>query len=63
MTIKCRRNYMTNPVPGFGTPERVRVLRRADGLTDYFVVRPLDRNDGFNGTVAMHVSHIGSETA
>ena len=29
--IKCRRDYMTSPAPGFGVKQRkVHVLRRAD---------------------------------
>lgn len=66
--IKCRRNYLTAPVPGFSTPERVRVLRRAEGLAGYYVVRPLDRGlprSSYNrtGTVAMHESHLGEVCA
>jgi hypothetical protein len=60
--IKCRRNYMTAPVPGYAEPERVRVVRAASNLPGYYVVRYIDDATlGTANTVAMHESHIGSE--
>ena len=59
--VKCRRTYMTVPVPGFSASEPVRVLRRATHLPDgYFIVRLL-RDDPADRRIAMHESHLGAE--
>jgi hypothetical protein len=63
--VKCLRNYMTAPHPGFASPEPVRVLRRAseDLPEGYYIVRFLNDPPWRNSRIAMHVSHIGAEIA
>lgn len=66
--IKRNRHYMTAGTPACGgfhgvSPERVKILRRADGVTGiagdpWFIVR---YDDG--GTVCMHASRIGDEVS
>jgi hypothetical protein len=66
--IKCRRDYMTSPAPGFGVePRKVHVLCRAD-LPGYYVVRTPGRFVwGPKGKRSvdslMHESHIGEEAS